>query len=119
MTSKKQEAGRTPETRAVHGGEPRERPSDALAEPIVQTATYTFASTQALVDYMAGKAEREEYGRYGNPTVRAAGRGIIGEGKRQLLVAAPLFLCRFAHSPSRECSRACGGSCQGSAGARP
>lgn len=70
MTSKKQEAGRTPETRAVHGGEPRERPSDALAEPIVQTATYTFASTQALVEYMEGKAEREEYGRYGNPTVR-------------------------------------------------
>jgi cystathionine gamma-synthase len=70
MTSKKQEPGRTPETRAVHGGEPRERASDALAEPIVQTATYTFASTQALVDYMEGKAEREEYGRYGNPTVR-------------------------------------------------
>ncbi|UJR79276.1 trans-sulfuration enzyme family protein [Sandaracinus amylolyticus] len=68
--SKKQEPGRTTETRAVHGGEPRDRASDSLAEPIVQTATYTFASTAALVEYMEGKVEREEYGRYGNPTVR-------------------------------------------------
>ncbi|AKF08117.1 Cystathionine gamma-synthase [Sandaracinus amylolyticus] len=54
----------------MHGGEPRDRASDSLAEPIVQTATYTFASTSALVEYMEGKVEREEYGRYGNPTVR-------------------------------------------------
>ena len=54
----------------MHGGERRERAHEALAEPIVQTATYTFASTQALVEYMEGRVEREEYGRYGNPTVR-------------------------------------------------
>jgi cystathionine gamma-synthase len=59
-------------TAAVHGGEARERPSGALTEPIVQTATYTFPSTQALVDYMEGRTVREEYGRYGNPTVRTA-----------------------------------------------
>jgi cystathionine gamma-synthase len=71
MSKERQEPGRTPETRAVHGGEPRERASHALAEPIVQTATYTFASTAALAAYMEGKApDREEYGRYGNPTVR-------------------------------------------------
>ncbi len=67
----KQHAGRTQETRAVHGGEDRERDRSALAEPIVQTATYTFERTAALVEYMEGRAEREEYGRYGNPTVRA------------------------------------------------
>jgi cystathionine gamma-synthase len=48
------------------------RPFDALTEPIVQTATYTFANTQALVEYMEGRTTREEYGRYGNPTVRTA-----------------------------------------------
>jgi cystathionine gamma-synthase len=61
-----------PLTTAVHGGEARHRPLDALAEPIVQTATYTFRNTQALVEYMEGRTVREEYGRYGNPTVRTA-----------------------------------------------
>jgi cystathionine gamma-synthase len=59
-------------TAAVHAGEARQRPFDALAEPIVQTATYTFPSTRALVDYMEGRTVRDEYGRYGNPTVRTA-----------------------------------------------
>lgn len=76
MKRPEQESGRTPETRAVHGGEPRERPEHALAEPIVQTATYTFESTRALVDLMEGKVERDEYGRYGNPTVRTLERKI-------------------------------------------
>ncbi len=59
-----------PRTLAVHGGEPRTHPYDALAAPIAQTATYTFANTAELVAYMEGRREREEYGRYGNPTVR-------------------------------------------------
>jgi cystathionine gamma-synthase len=57
-------------TRAVHGGEPRTHPYDALTPPIAQTATYTFADTAELVRYMSGEFEREEYGRYGNPSVR-------------------------------------------------
>jgi cystathionine gamma-synthase len=68
----KQHPGQTPATLAVHGGEDRTRAQHALTEPIVQTATYTFADTRALTDYMEGKVAREEYGRYGNPTVRAA-----------------------------------------------
>jgi cystathionine gamma-synthase len=68
---KRQEPGTTPETIAVHGGELRDRPQGSLAEPIVQTATYTFESTRALVEHMEGKKPRDEYGRYGNPTVRA------------------------------------------------
>lgn len=59
-----------PTTLAVHGGEPRQHAYHALAAPIVQTATYTFASTAELVAFMRGEHEREEYGRYGNPTVR-------------------------------------------------
>jgi cystathionine gamma-synthase len=57
-------------TPAVHGGEPSRYAHDALTAPIVQTATYTFANTAELVEYMEGRKEREEYGRYGNPTVR-------------------------------------------------
>ncbi|MDD9941674.1 MAG: aminotransferase class I/II-fold pyridoxal phosphate-dependent enzyme [Myxococcales bacterium] len=56
-------------TAAVHGGEPRHFPCDALTAPIVQTATYSFENTAELVSYMEGRADRQEYGRYGNPTV--------------------------------------------------
>ncbi len=61
-----------PSTVAVHGGEPRPKPAHALATPIVQTATYTFANTQELKDHFDGKIDRVEYGRYGNPTQRIA-----------------------------------------------
>ncbi len=57
-------------TRAVHGVEPRHHPYNALTAPIVQTATYTFESTADLRDFFEGRVEREEYGRYGNPSVR-------------------------------------------------
>jgi cystathionine gamma-synthase len=57
-------------TLAVHGGEPRSYPYDALAPPIAQTATYSFADTAELISYFEGRKEREEYGRYGNPSVR-------------------------------------------------
>jgi cystathionine gamma-synthase len=64
-------------TRVVHAGEKRRKPYHALTTPIAQTSTYTFQNTQDLVDYMEAKlwgdpVEREEYGRYGNPTIAAA-----------------------------------------------
>ena len=61
-----------PSTLSVHGGEPRPKPANSLATPIVQTATYTFANTQELKDHFDGKIDRVEYGRYGNPTQRIA-----------------------------------------------
>ena len=42
-------------TPAVHGGEPKQYAHDALTAPIVQTATYTFANTAELVEYMEGR----------------------------------------------------------------
>ena len=63
-------------TDVVHGGEPRWNSYDALVHPIVQTATYTFRATEELVQYMSGDLEREEYGRYGNPTVRVLERKV-------------------------------------------
>jgi len=67
-------------TAAVHAGDDRAKPYDAVPSPIVQTSTYTFASTAEIVAFTTGQPrpagqaalwEREEYGRYGNPTVRA------------------------------------------------
>jgi len=60
----------------VHGGELRRKLADAVTEPIVQTATYTFANTAELADHFEGRIEREEYGRYGNPTQRVAERKL-------------------------------------------
>lgn len=63
-------------TRAVHGGEARQKLANAITEPIVQTATYTFADTAEIADLFEGRIEREEYGRYGNPTQRVAERKL-------------------------------------------
>ena len=59
-------------TDAVHGGEPRHRVGHTLAPSIAQTATFTFRDSKDLAQYMRGEdpsPSREEYGRYGNPTV--------------------------------------------------
>jgi cystathionine gamma-synthase len=81
QTSVRREKGGS--TRAVHGGRSRDNAYHALHTPIVQTATYTFSSTQDLIDYMESKTwgdgaddDREEYGRYGNPTVTAVERKL-------------------------------------------
>lgn len=63
-------------TCAVHGGEARTKPGHAIAEPIFQTATYTFANSAEIADHFEGRVEREEYGRYGNPTQRVAERKV-------------------------------------------
>ena len=60
-------------TEVVHSGIVGNRPHNALTPGIAQTATYTFENTEDLKQYMRGEdsdPEREEYGRYGNPTVR-------------------------------------------------
>ncbi|MEZ4676911.1 MAG: aminotransferase class I/II-fold pyridoxal phosphate-dependent enzyme [Caldilineaceae bacterium] len=63
-------------TQTVHAGERRFRAHNSLTVPIVQTSVYTFEKTADLVNYFEERmfwdeVEREEYGRYGNPTVRA------------------------------------------------
>jgi cystathionine gamma-synthase len=64
--------GLGPSTQAVHAGEPRTKVTSAIATPIIQSATFTFTDTQELSDYFEGRIERDEYGRYGNPTQRVA-----------------------------------------------
>ena len=63
-------------TDCVHAGEHAFRSHNSLTVPIVQTSVYTFDTAEALVEYTEERMfwdepEREEYGRYGNPTVRA------------------------------------------------
>lgn len=65
-----------PSTRAVHAGRRRAQPGHAITTPLVQSSTFTFADTADLLTYRQAKAwgdtgGRNEYGRYGNPTVRA------------------------------------------------
>jgi cystathionine gamma-synthase len=59
-------------TRAVHAGEARQKPGDSLTDPIFCASTYSFADSQAVIDYLEQKQPREEYGRYGNPGERVA-----------------------------------------------
>jgi cystathionine gamma-synthase len=54
-----------------------QNPYHAISEPIVHSATYTFADTADLCQFMNARLWEEEdgridYGRYGNPTVAAA-----------------------------------------------
>jgi cystathionine gamma-synthase len=91
-----------PATLAIHAGETAPKPYGALTTPIVQTSTYTFADTAEVLTFMQRKAEREaareagedrplrdEYGRYGNPTQRAAAQKLaaLEGGERALLFA--------------------------------
>ncbi len=62
-------------TDAVHAGEPRTHAGDGIPAPLVQTSTYTFADSAEIIAHTNGehpRLERDEYGRYGNPTTRAA-----------------------------------------------
>ncbi|UCC62785.1 MAG: aminotransferase class I/II-fold pyridoxal phosphate-dependent enzyme [Anaerolineae bacterium] len=64
-------------TQAVHAGEDKRKPYGALTTPIVQSSTFTFEDTAEILAFMQRKAAgegpaRDEYGRYSNPTQRAA-----------------------------------------------
>ena len=58
-------------TRCVHSGEQRQKPEGAIAAPIVTASTFAFESTAALLRFVEGHEEREEYGRYGNPNEKS------------------------------------------------
>jgi cystathionine gamma-synthase len=59
-------------TTAVHGGEDHFKYADAITTPIVQTSTFVFKNSEEIKQYTSKKLDRYEYGRYGNPTQRAA-----------------------------------------------
>ncbi len=63
-------------TRAVHSGEQRQKAEGAITTPIYSASTFTFASTDDLLDYVEGRVHRQEYGRYGNPNEQSVERKI-------------------------------------------
>jgi cystathionine gamma-synthase len=74
-------------TQSVHGGEERKNYADAITTPIVQSSTFVFPSTEEVARYTSGKLERYEYGRYGNPTQKAAERKLaLLEGAEDCLL---------------------------------
>lgn len=82
-------------TQAVHAGEDKVKPYHSLAMPIVQTSTYAFEDTAALIEHMQRKEDklplqRDEYGRYGNPTQRVVERklAVLDGGEDGLLYAS-------------------------------
>lgn len=73
MTKTKLTATQATSTDAIHAGARIDRPHHAVGTTIVQTATYRFKNSAELARYQRGEdddANREEYGRYSNPTVR-------------------------------------------------
>jgi cystathionine gamma-synthase len=65
-----------PSTVAVHAGEERQKCANSITDPIFAASTYTFADTQAVIDFIEQKQPREEYGRYGNPTEKVVERKL-------------------------------------------
>jgi len=80
---------RGPSTRSVHGGEREHRASEAVTTPIYQTSTFWFRDSEELRAYQEGRLEREEYGRYGNPTWKAVERKVCElEGAEEAVLFA-------------------------------
>src|SRR4051794_35064305 len=74
-------------TLSVHGGELRQKPGDSITDPIFCASTYTFADSQAVIDFIEDEQPREEYGRYGNPGERTAERKLAAlEGGEMAVV---------------------------------
>jgi cystathionine gamma-synthase len=73
--------GKTPDrngdsTRSVHAGERDHHIGDSVTTPIFQTSTFWFKNSAELCAFQEGRLEREEYGRYGNPTWSAVERKL-------------------------------------------
>ena len=63
-------------TQSVHAGELRQKAEGAISTPMYCASTFTFESTDALLRFVEGEEEREEYGRYGNPNERSVERKL-------------------------------------------
>ena len=77
-------------TLSVHAGELRQKYGDSLTDPIFCTSTYTFTDTQAVIDFIEKNEQREEYGRYGNPSEKFVEEklAILEGGEAGLLYAS-------------------------------
>ena len=76
MTKPSSETKSGMSTISVHAGEARQKATGSITDPIVCASTFTFESTQSVIDYIVQKQDREEYGRYGNPNEKVAERKL-------------------------------------------
>ena len=58
-------------TQCVHSGELRQKSEGSISAPIFTASTYTFESTDELLQFVNGQVQREEYGRYGSPNEKS------------------------------------------------
>ncbi len=72
----KRAAGPGDSTRAVHAGEREHQATHSVTTPVYQTSTFWFRDSAELRAFQEGKTQRDEYGRYGNPTWRAVERKL-------------------------------------------
>jgi cystathionine gamma-synthase len=74
-------------TDCVHSGERRQKPEGSITSPIYATATYTFEDTNALMRFVEGEEQREEYGRYGSPNEKSVEAKLAAlEGAEEAIV---------------------------------
>lgn len=82
-------------TRTVHAGEDKRKPYGAITVPVIQASTYTFRDSAEVLAFMQAKGSgiepiRDEYGRYSNPTQRAAEQKLaaLEGGEKSLLFSS-------------------------------
>jgi methionine-gamma-lyase len=76
-------------TAAIHAGQEKFQVSGSVGTTISRTATFTFANTEELKQWAAGKSSAYIYTRYGNPTLAIAEEKIARlEGAEAALVTA-------------------------------
>jgi len=74
-------------TLSVHAGEARQKPVNAITDPIVCASTYTFDCTQSIIDFIENDEQRGEYGRYGGPAEQVVERKLAElEGTEQAIL---------------------------------
>jgi len=74
-------------TKTVHAGESHGSFGDSLTQPVFLTSTYVFKNTDDIEAFTSKRNRRFEYGRYGNPTQRAAEEKIAAlEGAETCLL---------------------------------
>lgn len=95
MTDDKNNFHSSASTRSVHAGERRQKPYNSLIDPVVPTSTYVFDSYEDICQFTQNKnnaipTDRLEYGRYGNPTVRAVEERLaaLESGEEALLFSS-------------------------------
>jgi cystathionine gamma-synthase len=84
--------GPGPSTRAVQGAE-RSAPGAGVPAAIHQTSTFWFRDSEEVRAYAEGRRPRDEYGRYSNPTWRAAEQTLCALERAEAAVLFASGMC--------------------------